>query len=63
MTTVHSTPVAVIPHGVAFYFESGSDETVRHEGRIVLYEDYIRLCGGPLPSWVPCKNVEQVLEG
>ncbi|ELK44128.1 hypothetical protein D320_22114 [Haloferax sp. BAB-2207] len=62
MTTVHSTPVAVIEDGTAYHFEGDSDETVRHEGRIVIYDHYVRLCGGPTSTWVPRENVEQVLE-
>ncbi|ELZ94896.1 hypothetical protein C440_07467 [Haloferax mucosum ATCC BAA-1512] len=59
MTTVHPTPVAVIENGTAFYYEGAS---ARHEGRIEIYDDYVRLCGGPSSTWVPRENVEQVLE-
>ncbi|WP_173862796.1 hypothetical protein [Salinigranum rubrum] len=56
---VHTFPIAVFPNAVAYYSEDGSQ--VCHEGRVELYEDYVRLCGG-IGSWVPLENVEQVLE-
>ncbi|SFR37243.1 hypothetical protein SAMN04487947_0580 [Halogeometricum rufum] len=55
-------PITVVTNGVAWYTDAGSDATVRHEGRIELYDAYVRLCDPVGASWVPRENVEMVSE-
>jgi hypothetical protein len=57
--TVHQTPITVIQNATVFYDEDG--EQVRYEGKVELYEPYVRLASG-LSTWVPREQVEQVIE-
>ncbi|MFC7128456.1 hypothetical protein [Haloferax chudinovii] len=54
-------PLKVIENGTAYYYED-ADDPVRHEGRIEIYDHWVRLCGGPAMTWVPREKVQQVMQ-
>lgn len=58
-----SEPLVEIEDGVVWYFE-GEDAGLKgkHEGRIEVYPDWVRLGGLAVPAWVPRERVEQVHE-
>ncbi|WP_363467805.1 hypothetical protein [Halogeometricum borinquense] len=61
MTTVRGKPITIITNGVAHYFEPGCDEPTRYQGRMELYDSYLRLCD-PISVWIPRENVNMVSE-
>ena len=62
MTTVHATPTAVINSATVDYYEGPDAEAhVTYEGRVALYNDWVRLCD-LTASWVPRERVEGVHE-
>lgn len=61
MSKTHQTPLTVIQNGVCYYYEENGDSTVRHEGTIEVYDNWVRLVGG-MPTWVPRERVDQVHE-
>ena len=58
--TIHETPIHVVENATAYYSEGGGD-TVRHEGKVEIYDHWIRLIDAT-GNWVPREQVEQVHE-
>jgi len=58
-----SEPLVEIEDGVVWYFEGeDGDLKGKHEGRIAIYPDWVRLGNLAVPTWVPRERVEQVHE-
>jgi len=57
-------PITTIDDGVVWYYEGPDDADLktRHEGRIEVYPNWVRLGGLGIPTWVPRERVEQVGE-
>lgn len=57
-----SEPLVSLEAAVAWYFEGAdADVEVKHEGRVEVYPDWIRL-GGPVAAWIPRERVGEVHE-
>lgn len=69
-------PLAVIQDGVCYYHEAAvavgdydppddpeyHPSPTRHEGRIEIYDDWVRLGGTPIAGWHPREAIEQIHE-
>lgn len=62
MTTSHDTPIAIIKSATVDYYEGqGVQDHVTYEGKVELYEGWVRLMD-PTKSWVPRDRVEGIHE-
>jgi hypothetical protein len=59
--SVHKTPITVIQNATVYYYEDRDTDSVRYEGKIELYESWIRLAD-PTSTWVPREQVGTVME-
>jgi hypothetical protein len=56
------TRLQKIPDGIAWYYENpNAESSTKHEGLIEIFPGWIRL-GGPIATWIPRENVEQIHE-
>jgi hypothetical protein len=55
-------PIREIEDGVVWYHEGETDAKTKHEGKIEVYPNWVRLGGLMINSWVPRERVEQVHE-